>query len=387
MGLDGRKYNMTDDKLSLDVLKFITVLNRDIIPLAEYGMTAAKIAALGALRTQFAAFPSDDDIQEATTEATAAKGTARTALVEKLRYFGRAIKKSYGEASQRYKNLRISKLTGLPDDQILGICIRLAPKLTDALPDLDDDGLTTAKITQFTTETTAFQTLLDTQEVEHDNRRQMASDRIALGNQIYDLYVVYADDGKQAMKNDPAKYPDYVIYDSNVPSTPPATPENVQYSEAAQKLTWDDVAGETSFTTEITEGATVTEHNVAANVTEFAVAQGAVQKSARVRSRNAAGNSGYSDYVTIMALALAPPGAFGYVAAQGKFTWVLVAGATLYRMEVSFDGGATWNEIFAGDFTVGEYVWTPPSGTHRFRIRSEAGATVSAWAEIEVTVP
>ena len=84
---------------------------------------------------------------------------------------------------------------------------------------------------------------------------------------------------------------------------------------------------------------------------------------------------------------MAPPGAFGYVVGQGKFTWVLVAGATLYRMEASFDGGGTWNEIFAGAFAVGEYVWTPPSGTHHFRIRSEGGGLTSAWVEIVVTIP
>jgi hypothetical protein len=164
---------------------------------------------------------------------------------------------------------------------------------------------------------------------------------------------------------------------------------NVTYDEATETLLWDGDEFDTSSDVQSTDdnGATVSDVLIAADVHEAAIARLAVEQKARVRSRNANGTSAWSAWVTIMAAFLAPPGAFGYVIAQGKFTWVLVAGATLYRMEASFDGGGTWNEIFGGAFAVGEYVWTPPSGTHHFRIRCEGGGLTSAWVEIVVTIP
>ena len=65
------------------------------------------------------------------------------------------------------------------------------------------------------------------------------------------------------------------------------------------------------------------------------------------------------------------------------FSWTAV-GETI-RLEASYDGGMTWNEIAFGVNPSGTYNWTPPAGM--FRIRREAGGIVGPWSVITVTTP
>lgn len=104
------------------------------------------------------------------------------------------------------------------------------------------------------------------------------------------------------------------------------------------------------------------------------------------RIRNAASAWVWSEWSIIAALVLAPPGAFG--SASGRFRWVLVASARGYEIATMLEGTGSWKMIFDGIFLNSEYFWTPPSGTHRFRIRSKLpDGTPSAWIEIEITIP
>ena len=157
----------------------------------------------------------------------------------------------------------------------------------------------------------------------------------------------------------------------------PATPQNIAYNVGDQAVTWDDVASETSFEIEITVGGVVTEHSVGANVTTFALAQGAASQSVRVRAWNTHGVSGWSVSLEVPAESLAAVNNFAYSPVT-NFSWEPTVEDI--RLEASYDGGATWNEIAVGQYPTGNYPWSPPAGL--FRIRRESGGLSGPWSQI-----
>ena len=166
---------------------------------------------------------------------------------------------------------------------------------------------------------------------------------------------------------------------------PPDAPTNLQVVIATLLLTWNAVANATSYKVRYKfpadVGLYIDAHAGMLTTTEFTLAPQSGSFKVVVFANNAGGLSEASEEL-VVAPGLASPGGFGYNVPGAKFYWVLVAGVSFYRMEASYDGGVTWNEIFAGDFTVGEYGWSPPAGM--FRLRAESGADVSAWVHTTV---
>ena len=160
---------------------------------------------------------------------------------------------------------------------------------------------------------------------------------------------------------------------------PPAIPV-ATYAEP--NMNWAAVANATSYdaVTSTDEGVTTNEIVSAENVLTVAVPRGAEDIWARIRSRNANGVSDWSAWLIIPALILAAIQNFIYTASVG-FSWTPTA--ENIRIEASFDGGATWNEIASGAYPSGTYGWVPPPGM--FRIRRESGGLVGPWVVITVS--
>ena len=378
-----RLYSMSDATLIQTALDLIVKLTRDQAQLNGRGITTAVITALGTQTTAFDNLPDNNAMQEATDTHYATRNTAYMSLKELIDASRTMVLNVLGEDSPCYRNnyLEIFNYT----EQNLGQKVKnMIVSLTTHQPELEDEGLTLAFIADlsarneaYLTSVTNLNTALETANTATDNRTRAGN---ALWKEIVKrvktavTYYKYSDLPKAD------EYADLTRRD-DTPASPPPAPGNVAVNVATGQVTYDAAENATSYKIEYKSpadtGTFVPAHEGLITTTSFTLPVQLVAYIIRVFAHNAAGFSPPSAEI-LASFGLATPGGFAYNSAEGKFVWAMLAGITFYRMEASYDGGATWQEISAQDFMVGEYVWNPPPGI--FRLRAEDGSEVSAWA-------
>lgn len=380
-----RAYNMSDAELAQFVTTLCGFLTRDVADLAAFGITAPQIAALQALQNVFEVFPTDVQLAAMVTQATQAKGTKRGQIEKIVSYIRVRAANVFGERSGFYKEFGFPGLARMSDKECIISSRMIAITAEKYLTQLAAKGQEQSEIDDLKDKCDEMEVLLTAKAAADGNRTDKAVTRVEKGNEMYGIASEYCDYGQSfyADKN-PAKYQDYVIYGgSGAPQTPPDAPTGVTVDAVTGLVQWLAVLYATTYRVEIKSpavgGSWIEAHPGLVSALEFLLPVQTVAYMIRVFAHNIAGFSPASDEITVN-FGLAAPGGFAYT--PGMFTWILVAGISHYEMEASYDGGGSWNQIFDGVFTVGEYGWSPPPGM--FRIRSRSGAESSAWVTITV---
>ena len=264
--------------------------------------------------------------------------------------------------------------------------------MTQWLADLVNEAQTATEITETTAKLAEFLEMLTDVDAETGDRREKSEDRVIAGNALYDTTMIYLGYGfEHYSKTGEAKVDDYILqkFLGNGASTLPDIPGGLRYDMVEQKAFWEDTETETSYEIEITENGVVTQIFIGQNVTEYAIAMGATAKEMRIRSRNAAGVSGWTPKVIIPPVAQpAKPSNLIFTPAAGSndasISATRPAGAVAMIVGYAADGHPM-SEL--GYMTEeGVYVWNPWLTPGTYYVRAEyPGGILSDWETLHIT--
>ena len=375
-----RNYNMSDAELCMFTSNLCNTMTRDLTDLADFGITAPKIAALKALGDAFEVLPSDEVLLAYVIAATEAK-TAKAELVkEAIRNMVTRCQIKWGVDSWQEKSLGVKGMNKYTDDTLLSAGRRVHSQMTTFLPDLADTGLTQAMLDDMDDLNEEFEVAKNSQYTKTSERENDTEIRINKGNEIYSLVSTYCEIGKRVYaKSDPAKYNDYIIYSAASPGSLTA-PTNFSFDPVILDLTWDAVDNATSYEIQSsTDGTNFTEYwtGPGTDCTLSEIPSTLVYY--RVRARNAGGYGPFSSVIEYnFTIPLTAPLNLGFAVATSTFTWSPVATATGYEFQYRNKLQVPWLIIDAGNNTSLYHV--DPSGEYVCRVCAKRGSDLGPFS-------
>lgn len=222
-----RNYNLHDAELCMFASNLCNFLTRDLFDYAAIGLNADKIARFKGLADVFKVFPTDGSLIGDIMIMTEGKNALRRQVLVTIREMALRIEVKWGTSSVRYRHLDIHNPSQMTDDTLLVSARAVHTKMAEYLTDLEDYGLSQEKLDDFEKLNADFEKAKNAQADAVTMRYEKKFERINLGNEIFRLIRFYCNYGKLLYeKTNPAKYNDYLIYDtSSVGST--KAPENL----------------------------------------------------------------------------------------------------------------------------------------------------------------
>ena len=351
-----RNYNMLDSELCMFTSNLCHFLTRDVADLGvAFGITAPKIAALKALGDAFEVFPTDGSIIGDVMLSTENKKNLRLQVLESIRNMALRVEVKWGTSSPKYKRLDLSNPSSLTDDALLVAARSVFTKVSEYLTDLSSYGLTQDLLDDFEDLTEQYESSLNAQSDAFAMRDEKKLERIAKGNEIYELVTAYCNFGKRFYeKTNSAKYNDYLIYTGSSPGSLDK-PTGISFNIANMKVSWDSLENATSYIASISTDGGATFQEVYSGSETFFVYQptyfGTV--SVLIKGHNSGGNGPASDPYSFAYFSILP--------APEGLTISLVSETTgLIRLNFEEVASATTYKIFrsvvglgmpAGEFT------------------------------------
>ena len=385
--LSKRNYNMSDAELCMFTSNLCVTMTRDLTDLADFGITAPKIAALKALGDAFEILPTDEVLLAYVIAATEAKTVKSEAIKETIRDMITRCQVKWGADSWQEKSLGVKGMNKYTDDSLLVASNRVHAQMTTFLTELADTGLTQAMLDAMEDLNEEFEVAKNAQFTKVAEREDKAETRITKGNEIYALISTYCEIGKRVYaKSNPAKYNDYVIYTSTSPGSLTA-PANFAFDAESLTFTWDAVTNATSYEFETsTDGTSYTQYWTGSETTCTLSEVPTTKLYFRVKARNAGGYGPYSLVIEYdFTLPLTAPTNLAYNSATKTFTWSAVATATSYDFQYRNTLQVPWTTLNAGNSTSLYHV--DPSGNYVCRVRAKRNADLGPFStELNYTV-
>ena len=386
--LNKRNYNMTDAELCMFTSNLCNTMTRDLTDLADFGITAPKIAALKALGDAFEILPSDEVLVAYVIAATETKSAKAELVKEAIRNMVTRCQIKWGADSWQEKSLGVKGMNSYTDDSLLMAGRRVHTQMTAFLPDLADTGLTQAMLDDMEDLNDEFEVAKNSQNTKVSERDSSTEERIIKGNEIYSLDAIYCEIGKRVYaKSDPAKYNDYIIYTAASPGSLTA-PVNFAFDPIIYDLTWDAVENATSYEVQSsTDGTNFTEYWTGPGTDCTLEEIPSVLTYYRVRARNAGGYGAFSVVVQYnFAAPVQAPINLAYDTETSNFSWVLVPAATRYEINYRHTDQVTWTVLEAGQ---GNTFYQPfPWGDYLAKVRAYRNLVAGPFSEeLEYTVP
>jgi hypothetical protein len=212
-----RLYKIDDANLITTTKGKIAFMRRDIIKLADYGITTAMLDDFEAQVVVFEEFPTDSELLGEQTYATELKDAKANELRDALEPIRTRVESKYGIGSARSKQFNIGNIARWDDANLLRCGRRVKRIGTIRLAELAPKGLTAAILDDLKTICNEFDELIIDQDEKTGERDIAQEDRVEMGNAIFLQLKELCRFGKSAWRtSDVAKYNDYLIY--NTPS-------------------------------------------------------------------------------------------------------------------------------------------------------------------------
>ena len=375
-----RNYNITDAELCMFTSNLCITMTRDLADLADFGITAPKIAALKALGDAFEILPSDEVLLAYVIAATEAK-TAKAELVkEAIRNMVTRCQIKWGVDSWQEKSLGVKGMNKYTDDSLLVAGRRVHTQMTAFLPDLAGTGLTQDMLDDMDDLNEELEAAKNAQFTAVSERESETEDRVNKGNEIYSLVSIYCEIGKRVyVKSDPAKYNDYIIYTSTSPGTLTA-PVNFSFDPIIYDLTWDAVENATSYEIQSsTDGTNYTEYWTGPGTDCTLEAIPSVLTYYRVRARNAGGYGAFSAVVQYdFSTPVEAPINLAFNPVTSIFSWSQVPAATRYEFQYRHTEQVEWTSLDAGSSS--DYHHIDPAGEYLCRVRAFRNLVVGPFS-------
>ena len=209
-----RKYNMDDAHLVLTAKAKIAFMQRDIAALSDYGITPAVLTAFENLVNDFENFATDIELHGAQELATEEKKAKAELVRDTLTDLRSRVQNKFGTGTPAYKLFGFEGLTRWDYANLLYGGRRIAHICLLYLADLAEYGLTNAHLLQLKNLCDALEDLMIVQDMKTGERTITQSNRVVLGNRVFDEMSRKSKLAKSAWRTkDAAKYNDYIIYD------------------------------------------------------------------------------------------------------------------------------------------------------------------------------
>ena len=211
-----RMYNYPDADLYVQCIERIKFANRDKKKFTEYGYDVDRLKKFHTMCEKFRGLPDDDELVGDQMLTTDKKKEASEKLKTAIRSIMTRVAIKYNNRSGRYRKFGTAKMGDMTDPQLL-FCGRRVARVARAQIDfLSEVGVNENNIKRVADACAGFENALNIQHDKVSDRDIAVERRIEQGNKIYTELIVLCNIGKDIWaENDPIKYEQYVIYESN----------------------------------------------------------------------------------------------------------------------------------------------------------------------------
>lgn len=211
-----RQYNFPDADLYLQCMERIKYANRDLNAFAQYGYDKERLAKFLAMCEKFRNLPDDDELVGDQMVTTEKKFKASEKLKSAIRSIMTRVAIKFNNRSGRYRKFGTAKMGDMTDAQLLFCGRRVARVARQQIDFLADVGLNENNIQKVVDACRHFENALNIQQDRVAERDIAVERRIEQGNKLYEELVVLCNIGKDIWaENDPVKYENFTIYESN----------------------------------------------------------------------------------------------------------------------------------------------------------------------------
>lgn len=212
-----RSYNFSDAHLAQLVDVKIVFAKRDTAQMTPRGVTDTLLDAIQAANDDFKDMPDDVELAAVVSEEVEKKNERRSMLENKLGNLRTMAQNVFGDNSARYRAFGFEGMVSETDDNLCRLAKRALRQGTAAQADLISEGCSPAFLIELKELIKEFDNRIDDVKTAEANRNLGTELRIEKGNALYSSIDKVCNTGKDIYReSDPAKYNDYVIY--NTPS-------------------------------------------------------------------------------------------------------------------------------------------------------------------------
>ncbi|MDT3738218.1 MAG: hypothetical protein RO257_01815 [Candidatus Kapabacteria bacterium] len=377
-----RNYHISDGELAVFANGLTTAITRDLTQQQVYGVTTTSLDDFNDLINEFQALPGDDVLRNNLSYSVELRETSRNSILNTMRSISLRAKAVFGANNATYRSLSPGNISQLPDSNLLIVAGQVHDAALLHVAELTAEGVTTVYLTNFKSDIESFELAIKSVLDHRLLRDDGIEAKILKGNELYALIVKYCDYGKLIWSNSsPAKYNDYVIYDSFSPGSLTA-PENLSVDVATMTFTWSSVENSTSYQL-LTSIAGVEWVEIYAGPDNFVnyvpPSSGLAMYKVKARSSSGYGPESAVMYYNYQPVIAAP----GYISltvvnAQSgaiAINWEEVSGGEfyrLYRSQVALGSAVAGEYTLVGEYTTASYSGTFPTG-YRYWFQVFAG--------------
>jgi isopentenyl phosphate kinase len=208
------KFKMSYGDLVQLADKAASLISRDTVELKLFGVLPADKIVITTQADNLRTFRTDQEMLGLQTIATAKKDDFRIILQKTVSNIMIRVKILHGIGSPEYNRYDTKELHNGSDSETVRLCYRVYRVATEELTSLITRGLTQQDLDDFLINIKLFDAALDEREKATRDRDRIQQERVEIANILYDKIVEVFECGKAVFETDPARYNDYIIYDS-----------------------------------------------------------------------------------------------------------------------------------------------------------------------------
>ena len=211
-----RQYNFPDADLYAQSMERIKYAHRDITYFSQYGYDLERLKKFKAMCDKFRGLPDDDEMVGDQMIVTEKKNTASEKLKSAIRSIMTKVSIKYNNRTGRYRKFGTAKMGDMTDAQLVFCGRRVARVARHQSDFLEEVGINESAIQRVLDACKNFENAMNIQQDKVADRDIAVEQRVEQGNKLYNELVILCNIGKDVWaENDPVKYENYTIYESN----------------------------------------------------------------------------------------------------------------------------------------------------------------------------
>jgi hypothetical protein len=208
-----RKYTFSDAKLKKTADNLLSLIDRDMALFSVHNFSPAQRAEFANMITEFDAVMPDEIMEGKKMTKTELKVAARNILIRKLKTAALMCKHIFGQYSNKYNSFGDTDYSKQNDEALYKNAKAAIRFSTIFLDNLAEEGMTVQRIQEMETANSNFNAAVNEQAKAEMRRELATSERVEIGNKLYQLIIKYSNTGKDIWyAENEAYYNDYLVY-------------------------------------------------------------------------------------------------------------------------------------------------------------------------------
>ena len=182
-----RKYRISDSVLIGAAGKICNTIAEDMDAFRAFGITEADVDAIMAVREQLRTLQTEDNSIGLRMEQTNIRRELTGKIISVIRSMAMRVALRWGEASQEYRQLGSMNLTVFSQSELLRTAKVVHTMMTEYQPNLTEFGLTQAILDEYNAMINQYEANISERIKIEQTRTEDTINRIATGNELYDM--------------------------------------------------------------------------------------------------------------------------------------------------------------------------------------------------------